>query len=253
MLKIIISGCNGGMGKVLTSLISQEDDMEIVAGFDINDVQLGSYPVFSDFSVYSGEADVIIDFSSPAALAPLLSYAERTRLPMVLAVTGYSQEQLDMIADAGKRLRIFKTANMSIGINLLCDLVSRAASILGDSFDIEIVERHHNRKVDAPSGTALMLADAASSSRSDVDKYVYDRHSVRHRREKGEIGISSIRGGNIAGDHQVIFAGQNEVIELNHHAASREVFASGALRAARYICGVSEPGIYDMRNLIASL
>ena len=171
----------------------------------------------------------------------------------MLATTGYSPEQLSAIDQAAQSVPIFRSANMSLGINLLMDLVRRAASVLGESYDVEIVERHHNRKVDAPSGTALMLADAAASALPYQPQYVYDRQSVRKPRDRHEIGISAVRGGNIVGDHEVIFAGRDEVIELRHSAMSREVFASGAVRAARFLAGVTAPGLYSMEDLVAAL
>jgi len=253
MLKIIISGCSGRMGQVIASLADADSNIEIAAGFDVNAVKKNDFPVYSSPMEYTGDAEVVIDFSSPAALDALIAYAKAKKIPMVLATTGYTPKQEEQIIEASKFVPVFRSANFSIGINLLEDLVKRAASILGKDFDIEIVERHHRNKVDAPSGTALMLARAATEGRPDADNYVYDRHSVRQSRADSEIGISAVRGGSIAGDHEVIFAGLNEVIEIKHHAASREVFATGALRAARYIATVTEPGMYSMKDLIASI
>ncbi len=253
MLKIIISGCNGRMGQVIASLAKQDAEVEVAAGFDVITVGNYGFPMYADPMEYSGAADVIIDFSSPAALDPLLAYAKAKHIPLVLATTGYTAEQEKDIINASKCVPIFRSANFSLGINLLEDLVRRAAAILGHEFDIEIVERHHRNKVDAPSGTALMLARAATEGRPDADNYVYDRHNVRQQRSDNEIGISAVRGGSIAGDHEVIFAGFNEVIELRHHAASREVFATGALRAAKYIATAKENGMYSMKDLITSV
>ncbi len=252
MLKIIMSGCNGRMGQVITRLTQSMDDVKIVAGFDINQVQLSDYPVFSDAFEFTGEADVVIDFSHTSALTKLLDYCIKRNFPVVLSTTGYSAEQLEEIKVASEKIPVFKSANMSLGINVVADLIKRAASILGDGYDIEIVERHHNQKLDAPSGTALLLADAVSEALTYEPEYVYDRSSVRRKRDKREIGISAIRGGTIVGDHDVIFAGPDEVIEIHHRAQSREVFANGALRAAIYLAGVKEPGMYDMQMLVAS-
>ncbi len=253
MLKIIMSGCNGRMGQVITRLSQSMDDVKIVAGFDINKVQLSDYPVFSDAFEFTGEADVVIDFSHTSALTKLLDYCTKRKLPVVLSTTGYSAEQLKEIKVASEKIPVFKSANMSLGINVVADLIKRAAMILGDGYDIEIVERHHNQKLDAPSGTALLLADAVSEALTYEPEYVYDRSSVRRKRDKREIGISAIRGGTIVGDHDVIFAGPDEVIEIHHRAQSREVFANGALRAAIYLAGVKDPGMYDMQMLVASM
>lgn len=248
-MKLIISGCNGHMGRAVERICSSEADIEIAAGIDL----LGSlhkFPVYSSPSEWKGDADVLIDFSSPAALDGLLEFGCTRHIPLVLATTGYSDTQLTAIDAAAKRIPIFRSANMSFGVNVLLDLVRRASALLGD-YDIEIVERHHNRKVDAPSGTAFMIANAAAEALPSPT-YIYERQSIRRPREKNEIGISSIRGGGIVGEHEIIFAGQREVIELKHSAISREVFASGALQAARFLVCVSAPGLYSMSDLIAS-
>ena len=195
-------------------------------------------------------ADAVIGFSSPAALPALLDFCTARRVPVVLATTGYSQEQLAAIDRAAERIPVFRSANMSVGVNVLLALVRQATAALGGDYDIEIVEKHHNKKVDAPSGTALMLADAAATALPCQPEYVYDRHSVRRARAKEEIGICSVRGGGIVGDHDVLFAGENEVITLSHSAMSREVFASGAIRAARFLSGVASPGLYSMTDLV---
>ena len=195
-------------------------------------------------------ADVVVDFSSPAALEGLLEFGTTHSISLVLATTGYSEEQLAAIAQAATRIPIFCSANMSLGVNVLLELVRNAARALGDRYDIEIVERHHNKKVDAPSGTALMIADAAAEVLPYQPEYVYDRQAVRQPRGKSEIGISSVRGGGIVGDHEVIFAGRDEVIELRHSAMSREVFASGAVRAAQFLASVGQPGLYSMSDLL---
>ena len=254
MTKLILSGCLGRMGRVITGLCENHEQLTIVAGIDPVGSAVGvPYPVFATPDECSVEADVLVDFSSPAALGVLLTWAKARSLPLVLASTGYSAEQLEQIDAASKVIPIFRSANLSIGVNLLLELTRRAAQVLGEDFDIEIVERHHNKKVDAPSGTALMLADAAKEGLAFEPQYVYDRHSVRKSREHTEIGISAVRGGTIVGDHEVIFAGEQEVVELHHHAASREVFARGALKAAGFMAAVSSPGLYTMKDVLAAI
>lgn len=251
MTRIILSGCSGAMGCNVTRLAASRDNCTIVAGIDIHLPEAATYPIFTSPAECTVDADVIIDFSSPAALEGLLAYAEKKGLPLVLCATGYSDEQLATIKEASKRLAIFKTGNLSLGINLLIRLAEKAASVLGEDFDIEIVEKHHNLKVDAPSGTALMIADAISDTLEQRPHYVYDRHSRRMRREKDEIGIHAIRGGTITGQHEVIFAGHNEVITLTHTAESKGVFAAGALNAAVFMAG-KPAGMYDMNDLLST-
>ena len=250
MQKIIISGCCGHMGRVVADICANDPDVEVSAGIDLMAQPMDGFPVFSSPAACTAGGDAVIDFSHPAALGGLLDFCVSRKIPMVLATTGYSDEQLARIGEAAKSIPVFRSANMSLGINILLDLVKRAAALLGDDFDVEITERHHHRKLDAPSGTALMLADAAAQALPYEAEYVYDRYSVRKPRDKREIGISSLRGGTIVGDHSVVFAGRDEVIEFSHHAASREVFAVGAVKAAKFLAGVSAPGMYDMSNLI---
>lgn len=250
MLKIIISGCNGHMGRVVESLCANDPEMEVCAGFDVLGTTDREFPVCTSPAQFSGEADVVIDFSSPAALDGLLEFGRARKIPLVLATTGYSPEQVAQVGAAALEVPIFRSANMSLGINVLLELVKKAASVLGDSCDIEIVERHHRRKVDAPSGTALMIADAAANGCGHASEYVFERHSVRHPRDKKEIGISAVRGGTIVGEHEIIFAGHDEVIEIKHSAYSREIFAQGAVEAAKFIAGVEKPGLYDMSYLV---
>ncbi len=247
--KIIISGCNGRMGRVVESICEADPDVSVVAGFDVS-LESRAFPVFVSPANFTGEADAVIDFSSPAALDGLLAFAMERKVPLVLATTGYSDEQLAQIDEASKHIPIFRSANMSLGINVLLELVKKAAAVLGDSYDIEIVEKHHNRKVDAPSGTALMIADAAASALNFKPEYVYERHSVRQSRDKKEIGISAVRGGTIVGIHEIMFAGRDEIIEIKHTAMSREIFANGAVKAAKFLAGVSKPGMYDMSMLV---
>ena len=250
MHKIIISGCNGHMGRVVEALCSADPEVQVVAGFDILGSSEHTFPVFTSPALFQGEADAVIDFSSPAALNGLLDFATSRKIPLVLATTGYTPEQVAQIGAAATQVPIFRSANMSLGINVLLELVKKAANVLGDRYDIEIVERHHRRKVDAPSGTALMIADAAASACGHETEYVFDRHSVRQPRDKKEIGISAVRGGTIVGEHEIIFAGHDEVMEIKHTALSRDIFASGAIEAAKFIGGVTQPGLYDMSCLI---
>lgn len=252
MIRIAISGCNGHMGRVVEEICLADPEISIVAGFDLLGNGDHDFPVYSSPAELKEGADAVIDFSSPAALKGLLELARTRRTPLVLATTGYSAEQLAAVDEAARSAPIFRSGNMSLGINLLLELVKRAAAVLGGDYDVEIVERHHHRKVDAPSGTALMLADAAAEALPYRPEYVYDRQSVRKPRDPREIGISSVRGGTIVGDHEVIFAGRDEVIELRHSAQSREVFASGAVRAAKFLAGVRSPGLYSMADLVAA-
>lgn len=253
MLDLVISGCNGRMGRVLEELCATAPDLQIKAGFDILGPSDREFPVFSNPAEFQEGADVVVDFSHPAALTTLLAFCIRRGIPAVLATTGYSDAQLVEIEAAATAIPLFRSANFSLGINVLTALVRQAAVLLGEDFDIEIVERHHNKKVDAPSGTALLLADAISEALPYKPEYVYDRHSVRHPRDRRELGIASIRGGTIAGDHEVLFAGRDEVIELRHSAQSREVFASGALKAARFLAQCQAPGLYNMEDLLSWL
>lgn len=250
MRKIIISGCNGHMGRVVESICAADPEVEVVAGFDVLGANDREFPVYSSPAQFTGKADTVIDFSSPAALDGLLAFAKQTGTPLILATTGYSPEQVAQIGAAALEVPIFRSANMSLGINVLLELVKKAAAVLGDSYDIEIVERHHRRKVDAPSGTALMIADAAASACGHETEYVFERHSVRHPRDKKEIGISAVRGGTIVGEHEIIFAGHDEIMEIKHTALSREIFAQGAVEAAKFMATVQAPGLYDMSHLV---
>lgn len=253
MIRLLISGCNGRMGRAVEAICAAEAEIEIVAGIDLLGAEGRDFPVYSSPAHFKGQADVVVDFSSPAALPALLELGLEWHLPLVLATTGYSQEDLEHIAAAARNIPIFRSANMSLGVNVLLDLVRRAAGVLGGEYDIEIVERHHNKKVDAPSGTALMIADAAAQALPYEPQYIYDRQSVRRPRGRDEIGISSLRGGGIVGDHEVVFAGRDEVIELRHSAISREVFASGAVKAARFLTAAAAPGLYSMSDLVEYL
>lgn len=249
MIQIILSGCNGKMGRVISSIAAHSPDCEIVCGIDMNTAVTNTYPVYSHIGAFQGHADVLIDFSHPSMLESLLEYACKTGTPAVIATTGLTAAQIEALHQASKQVAIFFSANMSLGVNLLMDLVTRAAKILEENFDIEIIEKHHNQKIDAPSGTALAIADAISGALSAPPEYVYDRHSVRKKRGKQEIGMHAVRGGTIVGEHTVLFAGQDECIEIKHQAASKEVFAVGAVRAAKFLCQ-KQPGMYNMQDLV---
>lgn len=249
MTRIVVSGCNGKMGREVIALIKEREDCEVAAGIDLRSSEDFPFPFCSSPDQLSIEADVLIDFSHPSLLTSLLTMAKEKRLPLVLCTTGYSQAQVDEVRSASQEIPVFYSRNMSLGINLLIELSKKAAQVLGRDFDIEIIEKHHNQKIDAPSGTALMLADEISTVLSPEPKYVFDRHSRRMAREKNEIGLHSIRGGTIVGEHDVLFAGHHETITLSHSAQSKEVFASGALNAALFLCG-KPAGMYDMSDLL---
>lgn len=250
MLKIALSGCNGRMGKVITDICSKKEGVKIVAGFDINTEKLANFPIYTDPFEFSGTCDVIIDFSNASSTEHLLKYCLANQTPVVISTTGQSEEQLQKINEASEKIPVFRSGNMSVGINLLMELLQTCAKVLGNGFDVEVVEKHHNQKLDAPSGTALMLADAVTSALPYDANYIYDRHERREKRPPHEIGIHSIRGGTIVGEHNVIFAGRDEIIEIKHTALSREVFAVGAVDAAIYLAGQTKPGIYNMTDVI---
>ncbi len=250
-MQILLSGCNGKMGHVVAQTAAEQKDVRIVAGFDIRTEASDGFPVFAEPDEFTGKADVLIDFSHPAFFSKALDFIQKRKIPAVFATTGLSPEQREQMKKAAETVPVFFSANMSLGVNVLMELCKKAASVLGESFDIEIVEMHHNQKIDAPSGTALMLANGISSVLPEEPQYVYDRHSRRQKREKREIGISSVRGGTIVGEHEVIFAGTDEVITLRHSAASKRIFAAGALNAARFLLS-QKPGLYDMSHLVSS-
>ena len=250
MVRAIMHGCNGKMGQVITGLIKADEGIELVAGIDTYTGLKNDYPVFERIDQCNVEADVIIDFSNAGAVDALLDYCADRKVPVVLCTTGLSEDQLGKVKVASEKTAVLKSANMSLGINLLMKLLQDAAKVLGTAgFDMEIVEKHHNQKVDAPSGTALALADAINESMDDAYEYVYDRSQVRRKREKKEIGISAVRGGTIVGDHEVIFAGADEVIEFKHTAYSKTVFGKGAVEAAKFLAG-KPAGAYDMSDVI---
>ena len=251
MTKIIFNGCNGKMGLAVSRLVAERDDCEIVAGVDLRTDIQREFPVFDNINEVKG-GDVIIDFSHPSCLGSLLEYAVTTKTPIVVATTGLSDADIENVKSASKAVPVFFTFNMSLGINLLVELSKTASKVLGDRFDIEIIEKHHNQKIDAPSGTAIMLANAINEVNDGKYVYEYNRQAKREKRDAKEIGIHAIRGGNIVGEHEVIFAGHDEVISLSHSAGSKEVFAAGAVNAAVFISG-NKPGLYDMKDLIASI
>ena len=249
MIKVILNGCGGKMGKMVIDSSSQFNNLEIVAGIDKFAASSDDFTVFKSAEEVNIDYDVLLDFSRAEALNDLLSLTERTKKPLVICSTGFSKEQLDLINEKSKTLPLFKSANMSLGINLINSLLKKVSPLLYGNYDIEIVEKHHNQKVDAPSGTAVLLADTIKNSLKDETKYVYGREG-NSKREQNEIGIHAIRGGGIIGDHDVIFAGSGEVIELTHKAISREVFAVGALKACEYMSTVTKPGLYNMDDVI---
>ena len=249
MKTILLCGCNGKMGQVITRCVGERSDCRIAAGIDVSGSAANEYPVVSSPEQLELNADVMIDFSHPSALNALLDYALGHHTPAVFCTTGYSPEQVQQIRKASETIPVFYSGNMSLGINLLIALARTAVSVLGDNFDVEIIEKHHNQKIDAPSGTALMIADAVSDCMAQPAEFVYDRHSQRKKRSKNEIGIHSIRGGSIVGEHEVLFAGHDETISISHSAQSKEIFAVGAVNAAMFLAG-REPGLYDMNDLI---
>ncbi len=249
MTDITICGACGKMGRVIYDIISARNDCRVVSGVDKVGESYGDFPVYNKISKLESKPDVIIDFSHPSLLDDLLEYCLTNGVAAVIATTGYSQEQISKIHKAAESIPIFFTFNMSLGINLLADLAKRAVKVLGDQFDIEIVEKHHNQKIDAPSGTAIMLGEAINAEAGNKYNYVYDRHSVRAKRTKNEIGMHAIRGGTIVGEHEIIFAGRDEVITLKHEAHSKSVFAVGSVNAAMFLKG-KPAGLYAMSDLL---
>lgn len=251
MTNIVITGANGKMGRVINSVISERDDCRVMAGIDLITDKYADFEIYSSPAELPEKPDVIIDFSHPSALGGLLDYCLSTGTALVAATTGYNDEQIASIKKAAEQIPVFFTFNMSLGINLLIKLAKSAAEVLGGQFDIEILEKHHNQKIDAPSGTAIMIANSINEVLDNSYQYVYDRHSQRKKRDRNEIGLHSVRGGTIVGEHDIIFAGRDEVITLSHSAASKEVFAVGAVNAGVFLAG-QQPGIYDMAALLDS-
>ena len=250
MTKIIMLGCNGRMGQMITDMVKQDDECTLVAGIDIVDNRDNGYPVYTKLADCDVEADAIIDFTSATDFESRMDYAVDKQIPIIECSTGLSEEQMDYLKKASEKVAVLKSANMSLGINLLMKLLKEAAvKLAGDGFDVEIVEKHHNQKLDAPSGTALALADSINEAMDDRYEYIYDRSQVRQKRDKKELGISAVRGGTIVGEHEVIFAGTDEVITFKHTAYSRAVFAKGSITAAKYLKGKAA-GLYDMSDVL---
>ncbi len=248
-MRILLCGANGKMGKVVYECTVNFDNVTVAAGVDPygeND----SFPLFRSFDEIDVQTDVIIDFSHPAMLPSMLKFAVEKKIPAVVATTGIDEKGLQLIKEASEKIPVFFTANMSLGINLISELAKKAAAVLSPDFDIEIVEMHHNQKIDAPSGTALLLANEISSALPEEPVYEFDRHSKRMQRTKNEIGISSVRGGTIVGEHEIIFAGTDEVIKISHSAYSKKLFANGAINAAKYIVG-AKSGMYSMKDILS--
>lgn len=249
MIKVILVGCGGKMGRAVSDMAAADKDIEIVCGVDINKAVDSSFPVVENIADFKDRVDVVVDFSNPNNIDSLLCYALEKNVPVVIATTGFGKKQLEYIEECSKKIPVFHSSNMSLGINVMLSLVSKASKVLSSTSDIEIIEKHHNQKLDAPSGTAILIADEIAESSADACKYVYDRHSVRKKRDKNEIGILSMRAGSIVGEHTAIFASGNEIIEITHKALSRELFAEGALIASKFI--VDKPrGLYNMKNLV---
>ena len=249
MINIALFGCNGKMGQVIAGIVNADANAKIAFGFDINTEAKNSFPVYDKIENIKEKADVVIDFSHPASLDSIIRYCESNTVPAVIATTGLGDDQLAKIDALSQKVAVFRSANMSLGINLLINLVKKAAALLEGKFDIEIIEKHHNQKIDAPSGTALMIADAISDTLTEKPEYVYDRHSVRKKRTKTEIGLHAVRGGTIVGEHDVIFAGNDEIVQISHSAMSKEIFAEGAVKAAKFLVGKGA-GMYNMQQLI---
>jgi 4-hydroxy-tetrahydrodipicolinate reductase len=252
MQKILLCGCNGRMGQTVSRLISGRADLQISAGCDISGGSLYSYPVFANPAECAERPDAAMCFSNPEALEGLLAYCEERLVPLVLCSTGHDAANLAKLELAARKIPVFRSGNMSLGVYLLMELSKTAAAVLGRDFDVEIIERHHRNKVDAPSGTALMLFDAVSSALPYAAEPVYNRQPERKPRGDNEIGLHCLRGGTIVGEHEVVFAGHHETVTLSHSAESREVFAAGAIRAALFMASVKKPGLYDMRDVIAN-
>lgn len=250
MVNIIMVGCNGKMGQVITGIVNEDAESQMVAGVDVYDDGHNAYPVYANIAQVQEEADVIIDFSNPASLDSILDYAVRNQIPAVLCSTGYSQEEIAKIDEASVKVAILRSGNMSLGINTMAKVMKVVTKALADAgFDIEIVEKHHNQKIDAPSGTAIMLADAINEQLDNEYEYRYDRSQVREKRAHKEIGISAVRGGSIVGEHEIIFAGKDEVLEFKHTAYSKAIFGKGAVQAAKFLKG-QKAGMYSMKEVI---
>ncbi len=252
MIKMLLHGCCGKMGRTIERLLQDDESMIVSCGVDAFGESYSDFPVYKTLAEVNEDFDVIVDFSSAVAFDELIEYAKLKNAPVVICTTGLSNEQKDKLVSSSVNIPVFFSANMSLGINLLIDLVRRAVSVLGDSYDMEIIEKHHNQKLDSPSGTALAIADAVNEVAKNKKEYIYDRHSARKKRAKSELGIHSVRGGTIVGEHTMLFAGNDEIIEIKHSASSREIFAVGAIRAAKFLTGKSA-GLYNMDMLIKEI
>ena len=251
MVKILMHGCNGRMGQVITGLVKEDENATITAGVDVYDGIKNDYPVFSKLQDVNVDFDVIIDFSTASVIDGLLDYCEAVKKPVVLCTTGLSEEQIKKAKKVSETVAVLRSANMSIGVNVIMKLLREAvAKLAPEGFDVEIVEKHHNQKLDAPSGTAIALADVMNDEMCGCYEYIYDRSQARKKRDKKELGISAVRGGNIVGEHDVIFAGTDEVITISHSAHSKAIFAKGSIAAAKYIFD-KKPGMYDMSDVMA--
>lgn len=251
MVRIIMNGCNGKMGQVITGIVAEDSQAEIVAGIDIYDGIKNTYPVFPNIESCTVDADVIIDFSTAKAVDGLLDYVQKKGIPVVLCTTGLSEEQLNRVSTVAEQAAVLKSANMSLGINTIMKLLQEAVKVFAPAgYDVEIVEKHHNQKLDAPSGTAIALADSMNEAMNHQYEYIYDRSQRRQKRDSKELGISAVRGGTIVGEHEVIFAGTDEVIEIKHTAYSKAVFAKGAVEAAKFLAG-KPAGLYTMSDVIS--
>lgn len=250
MIRMIMHGCNGAMGQTIVKIVEQDPDIQIVAGVDLDTEERNGFPVYASLKEAAAEADVVVDFSCAQAVDSLLEDCRRRKLPVVVCTTGLSKEQTARLEETAKETAVLRSANMSLGVNTLLKLVAEAAKVLaGAGFDMEIVEKHHDQKLDAPSGTALALADSMNQAMGDAYHYTYDRSQRRQKRDKKEIGISAVRGGSIVGEHDVIFAGKDEVVTFSHTAYSKAIFAKGAVEAAKYLAG-KEAGLYTMADVI---
>lgn len=248
-MKILLNGCSGKMGQVMTRLLMQDTETKIVCGVDRNCSNKNSYPVYRTLAEVKEDVDILIDFSNHSCIKDVIKFGYERAIPLVICTTGFSDDEKKYIRDASNILPIINSSNMSIGINLMLTLVKQAASALYEDYDIEIIEKHHNLKADSPSGTAIAIADTINSAVNNKMEYIYGRHSVTDKRKKNEIGIHSVRGGAIVGEHEVIFAGLGEIIEIKHSALSRDVFGIGAIKAAKFIIN-QKPGLYSMKDVI---
>lgn len=249
LVNVLISGASGRMGRVISDIIKSRDDMQVVAGLDMAENMSGEFPIYESLQDVNEDVNCIVDFSHPLAIDNLIDYALDKKLPLVLCTTGYDDEQISKMKSASQSIPVFFSMNMSLGINMLIDLAKKVNKVFGNQFDIEIIEKHHNQKIDAPSGTAYMIADAINSVNDDKYHYEYNRNAVRKKRDTNEIGIHAIRGGTIVGEHEVLFAGRDEVLKISHTAMSREIFAVGAVNAIKFL-SCKNPGMYSMSDMM---